>query len=91
MARPTVWIDNDLTNVNIKAVHVNNYRDFLVYLQNDFCYSHNVTYNNSVNTVDDTADRITVNSTYRITVYTSKLYPVNSINCSSVRSADGGN
>lgn len=89
MPRPTVWIDNDLTTTNIKAAHINNYRDFLTYLENDFCYSHNASIFSSANSGYNNADNITVYSTYRITVYSSKYSPVYSSNCGSVYGTNG--
>lgn len=90
MTRPTVWIDNDLTGIDIKAVHVNNYRDFLIYLQDDFCYSHDSAIYASADSVDNSTERVTVRLANYGTVYSSKYSPVYSTNCSSVYSTDGG-
>lgn len=92
MSRPTVWIDNDLTGVRIKDDHIQNYRDFLEYLDEEFCYAHNTSANASAYSTDNGSNNATVKITHRVTVYSTNYSPVNTHNCSSVCTSDtGGN
>lgn len=78
MARPTVWIDDDLSVVLVRIAHITNMRDFCNYLDTDFCWSHFAVHNASNFTTDNAANRITHrsshNSVYHGTHRTSNNY-----------------
>mgnify|MGYP000883084059 CR=1 FL=1 len=86
MARPTVWVDNDLSNVLVRIAHITNLRDFCNYLDTDFCWGHYATHNLTHYTTDNAANRVTHRSAH----YTSNRSVHRSSNNSSYDSGDGG-